>query len=104
MRERNGQQAFLLSAGATASLLLLGCTDYLTGQDGEPRGPLRVTKLTLNDNGLNLPSHEVITDTSVPPDCSAPAAMNLLQCTADPFKDRFGIRRPPSASWPGLPI
>lgn len=95
MRERNAQQSFLLGAGAAASLMLLGCADYLTGQDGEPRGPLRVTKLTLNDNNLNRPSHSVVTDTSVPPDCDAPAAASTLQCTADPFRDTYGVRRSP---------
>jgi hypothetical protein len=95
MRKSSPQKSFRLGAGAAASLLLLGCADYLTGQDGEPRGPLIVTKLTLNDNGLSRPSGSVITDTSVPPDCSAAEAVNLLQCTADPFKDKYGVRRSP---------
>lgn len=95
MRERNAQRSFLLGAGAAASLLTLGCNDYLTGQDGEPRGPLRVTKMTLNDGGLNRPSGRVVTDTSVPPDCSVPAAMDLPQCAADPFKDMYGVRLSP---------
>lgn len=95
MRERNAQQSFLLGAGAVASLMLLGCADYLTGQDGEPRGPLRVTKLTLNDLGRNRPSHGVVTDTSVPPDCDAPGASSTVQCTADPFRDTYGVRLSP---------
>lgn len=95
MRERNAQQSFLLGAGAAASLMLLGCSDYLTGQDGEPRGPLRVTKLTLNDLGRNRPSHSVVTDTSVPPDCDAPGAASTVQCSADPFRDTYGVRLSP---------
>ena len=95
MRERTAQLSLLLGAGAAASLMMIGCADYVTGQDGEPRGPLMVTKLTLNDGGLSRPSGRVVTDTSVPPDCNAPAAVNLPQCFADPFKDMYGVRRSP---------
>ncbi|HRI54085.1 MAG TPA: hypothetical protein PLW65_28290 [Pseudomonadota bacterium] len=95
MRKPSRKRSSRLHAGAAASLMLLGCADYLTGQDGEPRGPLLVTKLTLNDSGLSRASGAVVTDTSVPPDCSAAAAAGLLQCIADPFKDRYGVRRSP---------
>lgn len=94
MRERNAQRFFLLGASA-ASLMMLGCSDNLTGQDGEPHGPLRVTKVTLNDGSLSRPSGPVVTDTSVPPDCEAAAAKDLPQCTSDPFKDTYGVRLSP---------
>lgn len=94
MRKRNAQRFFLLGASA-ASLMVLGCSDNLTGQDGEPHGPLRVTKVTLNDGAHSRPSGRVVTDTSVPPDCAAASAANLPQCTADPFKDMYGVRRSP---------
>ena len=53
-----------LFLGAAASLMLLGaCNDNLTGQDGEPTGPLKVLRLTLIDFGINT-GHLVFTDTS----------------------------------------
>jgi hypothetical protein len=80
-------------------MVVAACNDNLTGQDGEPHGALKVTKLTLNDSGLNRVgiqgARSVVTDTSVPPDCSAASAMNLPQCTADPFKDKYGVLKSP---------
>ena len=86
-----------LRHGAWAAWVLVGlsaCNDYLTGQDGEPRGPLKVTRLTLSDLGKSRGA-AVVTDTSVPPDCSADAAKDLYACQSDPFKDKYGILRSP---------
>ena len=84
-----------LFLGATASLLLLGaCNDHLTGQDGEPEGPLKVLRLTLIDFGLNT-GHLVFTDTSVPSDCTLPQFKDLKQCTNDPFMDTYGVKKSP---------
>lgn len=84
-----------LFLGAVASLMLLGaCNDYLTGQDGEPTGPLKVVRLTLIDFGLNT-GHLVFTDTSVPSDCTLPQYKDLKQCTNDPFMDMYGVKKSP---------
>jgi len=84
-----------LFLGAATSLLLLGaCNDYLTGQDGEPTGPLKVLRLTLIDFGVNT-GHLVFTDTSVPSDCTLPQYKDLKQCTNDPFMDTYGVKKSP---------
>lgn len=84
-----------LFLGAAASLLLLGaCNDYLTGQDGEPTGPLKVLRLTLIDFSVNT-GHLVFTDTSVPSDCTLPQYKDLKQCTNDPFMDTYGVKKSP---------
>ena len=46
MRKPSLKRFSRLQAGAAASLMLLGCADYLTGQDGEPRGPLNAVGLS----------------------------------------------------------
>ena len=84
-----------LFLGAVASLMLLGaCNDFLTGQDGEPTGPLKVVRLTLIDFGLNT-GHLVFTDTSVPSDCTLAQYKDLKQCTSDPFMDTYGVKKSP---------
>ena len=84
-----------LFLGAAASLMLLGaCNDNLTGQDGEPTGPLKVLRLTLIDFGINT-GHLVFTDTSVPSDCTLPQYKDLKQCTNDPFMDTYGVKKSP---------
>ncbi len=84
-----------LFLGAAASLMLLGaCNDNLTGQDGEPTGPLKVLRLTLIDFGINT-GHLVFTDTSVPSDCTLAQYKDLKQCTNDPFMDTYGVKKSP---------
>lgn len=84
-----------LFLGAAVSLSLLGaCNDHLTGQDGEPVGPLKVLRLTLIDFGVNT-GHLVFTDTSVPSDCELPQFKDLKQCTTDPFTDTYGVKKSP---------
>src|SRR5689334_18668776 len=96
MRKLNAHRTFLLGASAAAGLTMLAsCNDFLTGQDGEPHGALKVTKLTLNDNGLSRPSGGVVTDTSVPADCMLAAVKDTPQCNADPFKDKYGVLKSP---------
>ena len=96
MRKRNAQLFLLAGASAAAGLFMLAsCNDYLTGQDGEPSGPLKVTRLTLFDNGASRAGHPVTTDTSVPPDCSKPEVAGTQTCTNDPFKDTFGVLKSP---------
>jgi len=96
MRKRNAQLFLLAGASAAAGLFMLAsCNDYLTGQDGEPNGPLKVTRLTLFDNGASRAGHPVTTDTSVPPDCTKPEVAGTQTCTNDPFKDTFGVLKSP---------
>lgn len=92
MRKQQKKSLFL---GAAASLALLGaCNDYLTGQDGEPTGPIKVLRLTLIDFSANT-GHLVFTDTSVPSDCTLPQYKDLKQCTNDPFMDTYGVKKSP---------
>ena len=96
MRKRNAQLFLLAGASAAAGLFMLAsCNDYLTGQDGEPNGPLKVTRLTLFDNSASRGSSSVTSDTSVPPDCTKPEVAMTQTCTNDPFKDKFGVLRSP---------
>ena len=96
MRKRNAQLFLLAGASAAAGLFMLAsCNDNLTGQDGEPNGPLTVTRLTLFDNGASRAGHPVTTDTSVPPDCTKPEVAMTQTCTNDPFKDKYGVLKSP---------
>ena len=96
MRKRNAQLFLLAGASAAAGLFMLAsCNDNLTGQDGEPNGPLKVTRLTLFDNGASRAGHPVTTDTSVPPDCTKPEVAMTQTCTNDPFKDKYGVLKSP---------
>lgn len=93
MRQRSALKAFVRSAlaiGAASSLTVLAsCTDFLTGQDPEPPGPLTVTRLTLSNlNG-------VFTDTSAPLDCSLDELKDTPPCVNAPFKDRFSPKMSP---------
>lgn len=95
MRKQGLPGPFLKGVRAAWVLLTLSaCNDYLTGQDGEPRGALRVTRLTLSDRGKSRGA-AVVTDTSVPADCGAAEARELDVCLNDPFKDKYGVRRSP---------
>lgn len=88
---------YLVVRGLAVALCLLGsggCNDYLTGQDGEPSGPLRVTRLTLFDLGRSRGT-AVFTDTSVPADCSLAEFRDASACLDNAFKDRYGILKSP---------
>lgn len=102
MKKHNAQKTLLASVGAVTGLLSLGaCNDYLTGQDGEPAGPLKVIRLTLLDPGINY-EHSVFTDTSVPPDCSDPKYKEARACNNDPFGDTYGsLKSPPNVDSAG---
>lgn len=96
MRKRNAQLFLLAGASAAAGLFMLAsCNDNLTGQDGEPNGPLKVTRLTLFDNSVSRGETSVTSDTSVPPDCTKPEVAMTQTCTNDPFKDKFGVLKSP---------
>lgn len=97
MRARQRSVSYLVLRGLTGALCLFGnggCNDYLTGQDGEPSGPLRVTRLTLFDRGRSRGA-AVFTDTSVPTDCSLPEFKDTSPCQDNAFKDKYGILRSP---------
>lgn len=95
MKKQNVPMTLLASAGALSGLLSLGaCNDFLTGQDGEPVGPLKVIRLTLLDPGV-AHGHSVFTDTSVPSDCTDPKFKDARACTNDPFGDTYGILKSP---------
>jgi hypothetical protein len=95
MKKQTVPMTLLASAGALSGLLSLSaCNDYLTGQDGEPAGPLRVIRLTLLDPGV-AHGHTVFTDTSVPPDCKDPKYQSARACTNDPFGDTYGVLKSP---------
>ncbi|MFO0573840.1 MAG: hypothetical protein U1A78_07585 [Polyangia bacterium] len=95
MKKQNVPMTLLASAGALSGLLSLSaCNDYLTGQDGEPAGPLRVVRLTLLDPGI-AHGDVVFTDTSVPPDCKDPKYQSARACTNDPFGDKYGVLKSP---------
>lgn len=76
-------------------LVLGGCTDYLTGQLGEPPGALLVTKLTLLDSSSR--DQWVFTDTSIPdcalaPDCTLAVNQDLpicRVCYSEVAKDKY---------------
>jgi hypothetical protein len=91
MKKRTAQDILLTGAGTLVGLLsVAGCNDYLTGQDGEPAGPLKVVRLTLLDPGISR-DHSVFTDTSVPPDCMDAMYKDSKACKNDPFGDMYGV-------------
>ncbi len=83
--------------GALAGLsLLASCSDYLSGQDPEPPGPLVVTRMTLTDPfGNNASATPVFTDTSQPLDCMDPKSQNLTLCVNQPYTDMFSLKNSP---------
>lgn len=95
MKKRTAQDILLAGAGTLVGLLsVTSCNDYLTGQDGEPAGPLKVVRLTLLDPGI-AHGHTVFTDTSVPADCMDAKYKDTKACTNDPFGDTYGILKSP---------
>src|SRR5436305_554434 len=73
MRKRNRVFFWLAGLGAASGMALSSCNDYMSFQDGEPDGPIKVVKLTLFDNdgsaGPKSRDVAVFTDTSIPADC-----------------------------------
>jgi len=102
MRQCSALMAFLrgsLAVGMASNVLFLAsCVDYLTGQDPEPSGPLRVTRMTLSDpGGDNAFGSPIFTDTSSPLDCSLSELENTTACVNTPFKDMFSpLNSPPT--------
>lgn len=90
MRKRNELFMLLAGFGAASSLALASCNDYTTGQESEPEGPLKVTRLTLFDG-----TRTVFTDTSSPTNCKDPAQSQLTRCQNDPLGDRYGLTNSP---------
>lgn len=100
MRQRSALTAFLVGsvkfAAASSLLGLSACSDFTTGQDPEPPGPLVVTRMTLSDPGGNNSSGAfVFTDTSSPLDCALEALKNTAECLNTPFKDAFSPKNSP---------
>lgn len=95
MKKRAAQDILLAGAGTLVGLLsVMSCNDYLTGQDGEPAGPLKVVRLTLLDPGI-AHGYSVFTDTSVPSDCMDAKFKDTRACMNDPFGDTYGILHSP---------
>lgn len=95
MKKRTAQDILLAGAGTLVGLLsVMSCNDYLTGQDGEPAGPLKVLRLTLLDPGIAHGS-TVFTDTSVPADCMDAKYKDTKACQNDPFGDTYGVLHSP---------
>lgn len=95
MKKRAAQDILLAGAGTLVGLLsVMSCNDYLTGQDGEPAGPLKVVRLTLLDPGI-AHGGSVFTDTSVPADCMDAKYKDTKACTNDPFGDTYGVIHSP---------
>lgn len=95
MKKRSAQDILLAGAGTLVGLLsVMSCNDYLTGQDGEPAGPLKVVRLTLLDPGISH-GNSVFTDTSVPADCMDAKYKDTKACQNDPFGDTYGILHSP---------
>src|SRR5437870_4287057 len=84
----------LLSGVLAASGIyyLSSCSDdHLTGQPGEPDGPLQITHLTLLDNVSR--DRAIFTDTAAPADCSDPAVKDSPACFNEPYGDRYGVKK-----------
>ncbi len=100
MRRRSTLKACLRQlqiVGAISCLTFVGsCTDYLSGQDPEPPGPLLVTRMTLSDpSGDTTAGEPVFSDTSAPLNCAADAVKDTPGCVNDPFKDMYSLSKSP---------
>jgi 3D (Asp-Asp-Asp) domain-containing protein len=93
MRKRN-QLSMLLAGLGAAGLTMASCNDLSTGQEGEPEGALKITRLTLFDDHVSRDS-AIFTDTSAPADCMDPAVKDSSRCVNDPFGDRYGLKKSP---------
>ncbi len=90
MRRPGTLSSFLIGGCAVVSLsALTACSDFTTGQDPEPPGPLLVERMTLSD-GMGY-----VTDTSAPLDCKLPELKDTSACVNSPFKDTFSLRNAP---------
>lgn len=83
MRRRNRFFMLVAGLGAASGLALSSCSDTL-GQDEEPSGPLKVTRVTLMDE--TRPDGPLLTDTSAPEKCDG---NSLDVYCAGPAKNTF---------------